>query len=89
MPETKAPWLRGLGRKSPRGARHAARQARAGQFWGDRTAQARKQGPAAMATVSWDRLRTTVANLPDDHSAPAWKRVHDALESLRQEVGSR
>ncbi|MFF3247390.1 hypothetical protein ACFYWY_27550 [Streptomyces sp. NPDC002870] len=82
---TTAPWSKPSTRKKPLVERRAERQARRAEHWGDRIAEARKQGPRTQAATAWDRLRATVNRLPEGLQREAWEMATAQLDRIRQE----
>lgn len=82
---TAAPWSKPSTRKKPLEVRRAERQARRAEHWGERIAEARKQGPRTQATTAWDRLRATVNRLPEGLQREAWEKTIAQLDRIRQE----
>ncbi|MFV8133150.1 hypothetical protein [Streptomyces syringium] len=80
---TTAPWDRPSTRKKPLKLRRAETLARQAEATGERLKQAREKGPEAVLAVSFDRLRATLKNLPDDQRADACERVVRLLDQAR------
>lgn len=55
--------------------------ARRAQFWSGRITACTR--PDDRASVAWDWLRSTIADLPANEWASAWKTVADRIDALR------
>lgn len=64
--------------------RQKAREVRRDAFYGAKYAAAKTS--AARAAVRWDALRSTIADMPADQAAKAWRQVEESLEGLARRV---
>ena len=79
-----APWNNPPQRRKPLRRKRAEKLARKAERWGQRLEDARKEGPDAVAEVTFDRLRSSLARLPQEARDRAYEAVAAALETIRE-----
>ncbi|MET7713684.1 hypothetical protein [Streptomyces sp. NPDC005407] len=84
-PDKASPWDRPPQRAKTLRTKAAEKKARRAEFWGRRIQDAQQDGPQAVAVVAWDRVRGSLARLPEAARDRGFEALAEAADRIREQ----